>query len=66
MFKLGESSSDYAVVFTEDYTSHVKTHLGDTPLSRKFTSTILASCRDVSVSRTRLCVELRVTEEEIA
>lgn len=66
LLKLGEASDDYAVVFTGDYLAHVRTHLGDTPLCRKFTSTIVPGCREVSVTRRRMSVDLRVTDEEIA
>ena len=65
LFKLGEAGDDFAVVFSEEYLPHVGSHLGDTPLCRKFVGTALTECRDVSVSKTRL-KELHFSEDEIS
>ena len=65
LFKLGEAGDDFAVVFSEEYLPHVGSHLGNTPLCRKFVGTALTECRDVSVSKTRL-KELHFSEDEIS
>ena len=65
LFKLGVSNDEYAVVFTDKYTSHVKALLGDTPLCRKFVGSILPMCKDVSITRKQLTEELRVAEEDV-
>ena len=64
LFKLGVSSDEFAVLFTEDYVHHIKSYLGDTPLYRHFVGVVLPACRDVSITKKQLAEELRVGEED--
>ena len=85
LFKLGLSSDDYAVVYTEDYKAHLRAALAlggaggrglgpggrrdrdrDTPLYRKFTGPVLSSCGDVSISRSQLVGQLKVSTQDIS
>ena len=66
-FKLGVSEDEYALVLSEDYLKYVKTHLGDTPLCRKFLNSLLPACQSVSVTRQQLMGEgVRFSEEDIS
>ena len=66
LFKLGVASDEYAVVFTKEYIDHAKKHLGSTTLCKKFVDVILPACQDVSVTRSQLKDELRLSEEDIS
>lgn len=67
LFKLGVSEDDYALVLSEDYSRYVKTHLGNTPLSRKFVNSLLPMCPRVSVTRQQLMGEgIRFSEDDVS
>lgn len=67
LFKLGVSEDDYALVLSEDYSKYVKTHLGSSPLCRKFVNSLLPACLSVSVTRQQLMGEgIRFSEEDVS
>ena len=67
LFKLGNTADEFAVCFTSDYVSCIKRSVkSDNPVVKTFISTILSNCKDVSVSKTALSVEARLSEPDIS
>ena len=67
LFKLGNVADEFAVCFTSDYIDCIKRNIkNDNPAIRTFVSTVLSCCKDVSVSKTALSVEARLSEADIS
>ena len=65
LFKLGVAEDEYALVWSENYQSHVRTVLGPTQLCDKFLKVVLPGNQEVSISRQQLKEEMKLSEEEI-
>ena len=67
LFKLGNAADEFAVCFTSDYVDCIKRNVkSDNPAIKTFLSTVLSCCKDVSVSKTSLSVEARLSEADIS
>ena len=67
LFKLSNTADEFAICFTNDYVSCIKRNVkSDNPIIKTFISTILSSCKDVSISKTALSVEARLSEADIS
>ncbi|KAJ8318464.1 hypothetical protein KUTeg_003555 [Tegillarca granosa] len=69
LFKLGNETDLYGVVFTDDYRSHVIRVMAEVSIGRnvteRFVNTIIKHCHDMSINKDTLMVEYLFTDEEI-
>ena len=67
LFKLGNVADEFAVCFTSDYVSCIKRNVkSDNPAIKTFISTVLSCCKEVSISKTALSIEARLSEADIS
>ena len=67
LFKLGNVADEFAVCFTSDYISFIeRTVKHDNPTVKTFITSVLPHCKDVSVSKTALLTEARLSEADIS
>ena len=67
LFKLGNVADEFAICFTSDYVNCIKRAVkSDNSVIRTFISTVLPSCKDVSVSKTALSLDARLSETDIS
>ena len=67
LFKLGNVADEFAVCFTSDYISFIeRTIKHGNPAVKIFITSVLPRCKDVSVSKTALLTEARLSEADIS
>ena len=67
LFKLGNMADDFAICFTNDYVNCIKRTVNiDNSVIKTFISAVLPCCKEVSVSKTTLSVEARLSEADIS
>lgn len=67
LFKLGNVADEFAVCFTTDYVSFIeRTIQHDNSAVKKFITSVLPHCKDVSVSKVALLTEARLSETDIS
>lgn len=69
LFKLGTDASEFCVLFTEDYKSHVRKFIQNMSLNQavieRFLTMVVDQCQDISLSKHKLMTELKFKDDEI-